>query len=110
MPRKPRNNPPPDDEFAGVLSFADVPPYMPPEYPKVSKRGRKLFLDIKPRDGAGYRIPEDPIKVLGLLHHLSGKTWADTGEFFQLAISRIAAARLANPSLLGTRPRDMLLP
>lgn len=62
------------------------------EYPKATERGRSLFLEVKPRDGEGYRVPDDPIKVLGLLHHLAGKTWANH-EFFFYAISRIAEAR-----------------
>lgn len=62
----------------------------PPEYPKVVKRNAELFLRLE--DGREYEIPSDPIKVMGLLHHFAGKTWADHGFFF-CAIARIAEAQ-----------------
>jgi hypothetical protein len=36
-------------------------------------------------------LPEDPVKVLGLLHHLSTKTWA-TPDFLRLVMERVAEA------------------
>ena len=42
--------------------------------------------------GRDYEIPDHPVKVLGLLHHLAGKGWADSGFFFH-AIQRIADAK-----------------
>jgi hypothetical protein len=62
----------------------------PPKYPRVVKFEGALWLEAaKDRD---YKVPDHPIKVLGLLHHLAGKTWADCGFFFY-AIQRIASAK-----------------
>jgi hypothetical protein len=62
----------------------------PPHYPRVKTLKRGMFLEVC--RGRDYKIPEHPIKVLGLLHHLSGKIWADN-EFFFYAIQRIATAK-----------------
>ncbi len=62
----------------------------PPEFPKVVKRKRKLFLQLE--DGREYGIPTDPIKVMGLLHHFAGKKWANHRFFFH-AIARIAKSQ-----------------
>ena len=73
--------------FGTLLSDVDC---TPPTYPKVTKNKRGLWLAVS--RGRDYLIPEHPIKVLGLLHHLAGKKWADSGFFFH-AISRIAKAK-----------------
>jgi hypothetical protein len=62
----------------------------PPEFPKVVRRKGKPFLQLE--DGREYRIPSDPIKVMGLLHHFAGKVWANHRFFFH-AIARIAKER-----------------
>ena len=62
----------------------------PPKYPKAVERNGEVFLRLE--DGREYEVPDDPMKVLGLLHHLSGKTWADRSFFFH-AIQRIARAK-----------------
>jgi hypothetical protein len=59
----------------------------PPEFPKIVKRMRQPFLQLE--DGREYAVSSDPLKVLGLLHHLAGKKWANHGFFFH-AIARIA--------------------
>jgi hypothetical protein len=61
-----------------------------PQFPRVVKRRRRPFLQIE--DGREYEIAADPIKTLGLLHHLAGKIWADR-RFFFYAIARIAQAQ-----------------
>lgn len=61
-----------------------------PKYPRV--RGRRNDLGLEISSGVIYDIPDHPIKVLGLLHHLAGKGKADS-DFFFFAIERIAAAR-----------------
>lgn len=61
-----------------------------PRFPRVvsDRTGDYLVLEDRRR----YRIPEDPVKALGLLDHLGSKTWADAG-FLVRAIRRISAAR-----------------
>lgn len=75
-----------------IVTAADLlrrrPP--PPAYPKVVSNRTGDYLVLK--DRRRYRIPETPEKVLGLIDHLAGKTWADA-KFLMLAIRRIAAAR-----------------
>jgi hypothetical protein len=60
----------------------------PPEYPKVSPCGHYLVL----QDGRDYEIPDNPIEVLGLLHHFTGKAWCST-QWLRAAIDRIATIR-----------------
>ncbi len=62
----------------------------PPEFPKVIKRKRTLLLRLE--DGRQYDVADNPVQVLGLLHHFAGKIWADHRFFFH-AIARIADAR-----------------
>jgi len=51
--------------------------------------GDRLYLTIP--DGRVYDIENDPIKALGLLDHLCGKTWMD-GEYACQAIHAMANA------------------
>ncbi len=64
----------------------------PPEYPRVIEDEDTGDDVLEIFDGVEYEIPHHPIKVLGLLHHLAGKEWAD-GRFFHHAIDRIARAK-----------------
>jgi hypothetical protein len=73
-----------------TICAADIPEYVAPKHPKVSGRGRTMTLVLE--DGRHYEVSENPLEFLGLLRHLTKKTWAD-GEFLRLAIGRVAVAR-----------------
>ena len=74
-----------------IASAADLPDYVPPKFPKVSKhRHQGWVMDCHKTYWCN--LPDTPLGVLQLLHHLSAKTWADR-EFLHLAIERIFAAR-----------------
>jgi hypothetical protein len=47
----------------------------------------RLWLGLE--DGRDYEVPPDPVKVLGLINHLAGKSWATT-DLVCDAIERIA--------------------
>jgi hypothetical protein len=72
-----------------IIKLSDIDT-APPEFPMVVRRRRKSVLRLE--DGREYEIPSDPIKVMGLLHHFAGKTWANHRFFFH-AIARIAQAQ-----------------
>ena len=55
--------------------------------PHIERDNGRAYLVLG--DGRDYRIPDDPIKAMGLLHHLASKTWA-TREFLCEAIAVMA--------------------
>jgi hypothetical protein len=73
-----------------TVCLADIPPYVPPVYPKVYKEKGKLYVDIQ--EDRWYEVGETELRFLGQVHHFSKKTWVD-GEFIQLLIERVAEAK-----------------
>ena len=59
-------------------------------YPRIEFSNDQYYLVTAP--ATDYPIPEDPIKVLGLLRHVAEKTWAD-GPFMHRVIEHIARIR-----------------
>lgn len=77
-----------------LANLDDVQKAMGPEplFPRVIDRKTGL-LKLEVKRGLEYRIPNDPVKVLGLLDHLSWKPFAEVPGFMRLAIRRIATAK-----------------
>lgn len=84
-----------------VTRLSDIPPYVPPEFPRISGKGRDMTLEVEA--GRHYDVPETPLEFLGLVRHLAKKTWVDR-EFIRLAIARVALAR---DWKLGSLANDM---
>jgi len=74
-----------------IICLADVHPVRP-HFPRVIKDEETGDLVLEVFDGVEHEIPDHPIKVIGLLHHLAGKSWPD-GRFFHYAIDRIARVK-----------------
>lgn len=72
-----------------IVRASDMEPRFP-DYPRVHQSGQELVVELE--DGREYTLPDDPLKVLGLLQHFAGKVWADR-RFFLHLIGRIAQAR-----------------
>jgi hypothetical protein len=66
----------------------------PPTYPRVVKYKGEWWLEAT--EGRDYKLPDDPFKVLGLLHHLTQKRCVGDvlvdASYVRLVIERIAAA------------------
>jgi hypothetical protein len=60
------------------------------DYPRVTRAGGVLWLTVSP--GRDYEVPGDPYKFMGLIHHLSAKTWT-AGSFIGECIQQVAQAR-----------------
>lgn len=59
-------------------------------FPRIEFSNDRHYLVTAP--ATDYAIPDDPIKVLGLMCHLGEKRWAD-GKCMQIAIEHIARIR-----------------
>jgi hypothetical protein len=78
----------PDDDGSGttLVEFVARPA---PEFPKVITIGGDRYLEVQA--GREYRINDDPLKFLGLIHHLTEKNWVDR-KFVRLAVTRVSQA------------------